>query len=187
MKSIATIGLSVLLVSITSRANVAASCPIGMTPTGHPGPHIVIPDHLPKPVGEWFVAVFIVEPTGTLSDIRVVDTNSESAETEKTIVEYLGSFSFQPVPEKCRHSLTILYRTGQAIVPFGDQKYLKHFSSLGIDPNSVEPENLGFFSDSLADCWTKAKQQFWSDDDRSIGLAACMRRHPTDAFSTSLE
>jgi len=187
MKNLATIGLGVLLVSITSRADVVASCPNGMMPTSNQGPHIVIPDHLPKPVGEWFVAAFIVEPTGTISDIRVVDTNSESVANRKKIVEYLGSFSYQPVPEKCRYSLTILYRTGHAIVPLDDFQYLKRFSFLGIDRNSIEPDNLGFFSDSLADCWTKAKQQFPNDDDRAIGLAACMRRHPTDAFSLSLE
>ena len=64
-------------------------------------------------------------------------------------------------------------------IPLDVYKMLRHFETLGIESSEVNPDDLGFESDSLESCITQVGYgEYSGKDELSIAYYSCIRRHP---------
>ena len=66
--------------------------------------------------------------------------------------------------------------------PISHQDYLvlMHFENIGVDVANVNPETLGFSSESFDACSTKVRKVFENKDDLALAMMKCFLRHKAE-------
>ena len=173
----------VVLILFNAAPTVAADlpqCAKGLVPVVKVEPQIPLPAGGPRPFDEWVTVQLIVGTDGRPDDPSVVDSSSSSRIFEIAALRAVLKYKYPLRADACIHQTTVHMKRDVVSISFEEHAALEHFNSDVIGYSSVEPDNLGFESHSMRDCFDQARISFPELDEYSVGLASCVRRYPLD-------